>query len=270
MKKPVLFLLTAVSVVSLSACGHTHTWTDATCEMPMTCSECGETEGEALGHTWTDATCTAPKTCSECNETEGEALGHTVESWSVSKEAACTEEGEETGVCTRCNATVQQSIPKVEHTPGEWTVSKAATSDSAGQRTQSCTVCGEQLNTEEFTLSPEELEAQYKSSCTAYSYDTIARDPDKYIGTYGKYTGEVVQVLEDGNDVQMRVNITKERYFYTDTIYVQYTKQGGESRFLEDDIITIYGMNAGTVSYESVLGATITLPLVYAEYIEVT
>ena len=29
-----------------------------------------------LGHTWTDATCTAPKTCSVCGATEGEALGH--------------------------------------------------------------------------------------------------------------------------------------------------------------------------------------------------
>lgn len=27
-------------------------------------------------HTWVDATCTAPKTCSGCNATEGEALGH--------------------------------------------------------------------------------------------------------------------------------------------------------------------------------------------------
>ena len=27
-------------------------------------------------HTWTDATCTAPKTCSACGATEGEALGH--------------------------------------------------------------------------------------------------------------------------------------------------------------------------------------------------
>ena len=43
--------------------------------------DCGETytddEVPALGHTWADATCTTPKTCTECGETEGEALGHT-------------------------------------------------------------------------------------------------------------------------------------------------------------------------------------------------
>lgn len=86
--------------------------------------------------------------------------------------------------------------------------------------------------------------------------------------TYGKYTGEIIQVLEDGNDRQLRVNITKGRYSYTDTIYVMYTKKEGESRLLEDDIVTLYGKNMGTVSYVSVLGSTVTLPCVYAEYIE--
>ena len=46
----------------------------------VTCDDCGEvlyTESyEALGHTWVDATCTAPKTCSVCKATDGEALGH--------------------------------------------------------------------------------------------------------------------------------------------------------------------------------------------------
>lgn len=54
---------------------HTHTFADATCVSPKTCS-CGATEGNALGHTFSDATCTAPKTCSVCNATEGAALGH--------------------------------------------------------------------------------------------------------------------------------------------------------------------------------------------------
>lgn len=47
-----------------------------------------------------------------------------------------------------------------------------------------------------------------------------------------------------------------------------YTKKEGESRLLEDDIVTLYGKNMGTVSYVSVLGSTVTLPCVYAEYIE--
>ena len=54
---------------------HVCEFAPATCTAPATC-ECGATQGEALGHTWVDATCTDPKTCSVCGETEGEALGH--------------------------------------------------------------------------------------------------------------------------------------------------------------------------------------------------
>ena len=54
-----------------------HSYADATCITPKTCSVCGATEGEALGHTWVDADCDTPKTCSVCGATEGEALGHT-------------------------------------------------------------------------------------------------------------------------------------------------------------------------------------------------
>ena len=72
-----------------------HTWTDATCTAPKTCSACGATEGEPKGHTWIDATCTAPKTCSACGATEGSAKGHT---W-----ADATTEAPKT--CTVCGTT---------------------------------------------------------------------------------------------------------------------------------------------------------------------
>jgi len=255
-------------VFTLTSCFHSHTWEEATCTTPKTCSECGETEGEALGHTWVEASCTDPKTCSVCGETEGEALGHTVENWETVKEASCTEKGEKSGVCTTCGATVQEKIPKVEHTLGEWVVVKNPTSAEKGERSQSCTMCGEVINTEEFTLPPEEMEAQYKASCTAYDYNTIARDPEAYRNTYGKYTGEIIQVLETGRKVELRVDITKTSYGYTDTIYVFYTLKEGESRLLEGDIVTMYGRNNGTISYQSIFGQTITIPCVYAEYID--
>ena len=196
-------------------------------------------------------------------------MGHTVSAWETVTEASCSAEGTKSGVCDRCGETVQESIPKTEHIPGEWVVTKNATSTSAGEKSQACTVCGQVLSTEEFTLTPEQIEAQYKASCTAYSYETIARDPDAYKDTYGKYTGEIIQVLETGNELQLRVNITRDSYgWYSDTIFVFYTRKDGESRLLENDIITLYGKNAGTISYESIFGATITIPCVYAEYID--
>ena len=60
--------------------------TDATCTATgltagTKCADCGEPIQAqdvipALGHTWSNATCDAPKTCSVCGATEGEALGH--------------------------------------------------------------------------------------------------------------------------------------------------------------------------------------------------
>ena len=71
MRKAMVLLLVLCLAFACAACGHTHTWKDATCTEPKTCSECGETEGEALGHNWADATCTEPKTCTVCGVTEG-------------------------------------------------------------------------------------------------------------------------------------------------------------------------------------------------------
>ena len=62
---------------------HVHTFIDATCVSAKVCTECGETEGEALGHTWIEATCLHSKYCSVCNVTEGDLADHT---W---QEATC-------------------------------------------------------------------------------------------------------------------------------------------------------------------------------------
>ena len=51
-----------------------HTWQDATCTVPKTCSVCSVTEGETAPHTWQEATTEAPKTCSVCQKTEGTKL----------------------------------------------------------------------------------------------------------------------------------------------------------------------------------------------------
>ncbi len=52
-----------------------HSWIEATCTTPKTCTKCGATIGSALGHTWKNATCTDPKTCTRCGTTSGSSLG---------------------------------------------------------------------------------------------------------------------------------------------------------------------------------------------------
>ena len=76
-------LMAAVLGLALAGCSadavssHEHEWEAATC---------GETDGEPLGHTWQEATCLAPKTCTVCGKTEGKKSEDHV--WG---EATCTE-----------------------------------------------------------------------------------------------------------------------------------------------------------------------------------
>ena len=53
-----------------------HSWSEATCLSPKTCTKCAAVVGVALGHSWNEATCTTPKTCSRCSLIEGSELGH--------------------------------------------------------------------------------------------------------------------------------------------------------------------------------------------------
>lgn len=89
-----------------------HSFRDATCTEPRTCSACGATRGEALGHKWKAATCTAPKTCTVCKATEGSAKGHNFKAATCTEPKVCvvcnTKEGSAlghtttTGTCGRC------------------------------------------------------------------------------------------------------------------------------------------------------------------------
>ena len=115
-----------VAQATVDALGHS--WAEATCTAPKTCSVCKATEGEAkgheyastvtaptctekgyttytcacgdtyksdekaaLGHSWIDATCDTPKTCRVCKLTEGSPLDHVITEWTVAP--TCTEKG---------------------------------------------------------------------------------------------------------------------------------------------------------------------------------
>ena len=97
---------TCTTPKTCSACGAIqgkaagHDWKDADCNSPKTCSGCGITDGVALGHTWVEADCDTPKTCTVCNATEGKALGHTF------ADAACATPK----TCTVCNVTEGEAL----------------------------------------------------------------------------------------------------------------------------------------------------------------
>ena len=131
-------------MVTLVGCAHEHTWKEATCTEPKTCSKCGETEGEPLGHVWQDPTCSKAKACERCGEKEGYALGHDWKEATCTEPATCSRCGEtkgealghdaegvtctESGVCKRCGET----IPAAGHKWKEATCTEPMT----------CSVCG--------------------------------------------------------------------------------------------------------------------------------
>ena len=86
MKKFLAILLALTMAAVLSACGHQHSFADADCTTPKTCTQCGETEGEALGHSYTAGI------CGRCNEPQEGYKALTEGRW---RQDALTESGEE-------------------------------------------------------------------------------------------------------------------------------------------------------------------------------
>lgn len=187
MRKRIILGLSVVLILALclclSACGHSHTWIDATCTTAKTCSECGEVEGEPLGHDWIAATCTEPKTCSRCGITEGKPLGHTwtpatcispetctvcgfvsdgplgdhcCDQWSEEVDATCTSEGYKTGICKYCSEPFTITIPIKEHDYSDWEVSIPATCTSVGEEAHVCKDC-QHRETRQIEMLPHEL-----------------------------------------------------------------------------------------------------------------
>ncbi|MGN0407013.1 MAG: hypothetical protein ACI4EJ_02020 [Bacteroides sp.] len=199
-KKVTTLFVILMTFCMLSGCGHEHTWTEATCTTPKTCSECGETEGAPAGHVWMAATCTKPKTCSVCGETEGEAAGH---KW---EEATCT-------TPKKCSVCGQTEGEAVGHIWEEATCKTPRTCITCGQTdgklgehqldsTGKCKVCNSQVGekitldnySKYFSVSAKGIGLECKSSGSNYIYNykvLINAEPKRDVefhDVYVKYT----------------------------------------------------------------------------------
>lgn len=109
-----------------------------------------------------------------------------------------------------------------------------------------------------------EKEAKKASYSADYSYEQLARNPDSYKGDLVKFTGKVLQA-ETGDISYMRLAINND---YNTVLFVTYDSSVVNYRLLEDDKVVVYGVSEGVYSYEAVSGATITIPWVNADIIE--
>ena len=133
-------------------CEHNYALTSntATCTdagvATYTCSKCGDSyteEAPPKGHTWVDATCTEPKTCSVCSATDGNPLGHDWNDWTVTTEATCTAKGEKTRSCKRdgCDATETVDIPANGHTEVTDAAVEPTCTEPGKSEGKHCSVC---------------------------------------------------------------------------------------------------------------------------------
>lgn len=101
---------------------------------------------------------------------------------------------------------------------------------------------------------------------TGINYSQVARNPDDYILKLGKFRGKVVQVIEGSSHDNLRVAVGGN---YDNMLLVEYDPSNLAQRILENDEVTIYGTNMGIYSYESTLGATISIPSMLADKIDI-
>ena len=97
------------------------------------------------------------------------------------------------------------------------------------------------------------------------NYKELARNPDDYKGKSVTYSGKVIQVIEGDSETQLRIAVDGD---YDKVIYVSYPKDMVQSRILDDDYVTIFGTSLGVITYKSTMGASITIPGVYLDRIE--
>lgn len=103
-----------------------------------------------------------------------------------------------------------------------------------------------------------EQEAKEKQGYdTGITYSQLARTPDEYKGEKCKFSGKVIQVMEDEGLYTIRLAVNGS---YDNVILVIASTKVSESRILEDDYITVYGTSSGITTYTTVMGASVSIP----------
>ncbi len=110
------------------------------------------------------------------------------------------------------------------------------------------------------------LAEEAKGYETGITFEQLSRNPNDYINKKVKFTGSILQIIEGDTGVNMIRLATDGRY--DDIILAHYLTDIIDVRLLEDDEITIYGVFKGLMSYETVLGSSVTLPYILIDRIE--
>ena len=122
---------------------------------------------------------------------------HTYGSTVVTKQPTCTAEGTAIKTCTKCNATVTETIPKTSHKYADTVVAPTCTAD--GYTLHKCSVCGASYKdnttkatghsygnsvvTKQPTCTSEGTKTKTCTKCNATVTETIPKTSHKYVDT---------------------------------------------------------------------------------------
>lgn len=208
-KKIKIAALMSVLAFALTGCCMEHTWAEATCTTPKTCSECGKQEGVPREHIWQDATCTEPQICELCNAENGEPNGHEFAKATCTIPATCKECGVTDGEVlpheySEATCTEPQSCKNCGATEGEalgHELAEATCTDKA-----KCTRCGQKEG--------EALGHDYvKNVCTRCS-DKLIETYDELRNYLKKNYGTIHTALGDIKNVTYEINVNDPNFMH--------------------------------------------------------
>ena len=94
---------------------------------------------ESTSHSFVNATCTAPKTCTACGATEGTAPGHSYKGTTTL--ATCTADGKTVYTCSACGDSYTEVLAALGHSYGAMTTPASCPTD--GKTVYTCSICGD-------------------------------------------------------------------------------------------------------------------------------
>ena len=238
MKKALISLLLGVTLVgSLVGCGE---------------ETVSKKDYDTLQNSFNDTTkeLERVKTANGILETENETLNNQIESAKAYLELDPTEKELVDAKIKEVNEATEAQIAEEKAQKEAEEAAKKQAEEEAKRKAE-----------EEEKARKEEEERQ-KAEAEAHKYETgltweqIAREGKN--GTLGQFEGKIVQVI-NGNYgyTQYRIAINGN---YDTIMLVEAASYELKETLLEDDYVYFKGKSMGTVSYESVMGANITIP----------
>ena len=140
--------------------------------------------------------------------------------------------------------------------------------DAAKRAEEAIQAAEEKANAEAQAKAQAEAEAKLKDPAnyrTDITYDQLAQAPDAYYSEMIAMSGRVIQVMQGEGSSQMLVAVDDKE---DAVIFLGYESDITGAGIAENALIKFYGTAAGTISYESTLGETITVPAAFVNMME--